>query len=99
MRRNFYAMDGSTVDPDKLPQNSTFVMVIDGAATDGQDHDAVVLAGLPAGWEIAGRFSAGKVAGMEWLGELSDTETQAAADDRYAAVVNLSVISPPSVWR
>ena len=94
VRRNFYALDGSTVDPDKLPQNTTFVMVIDGAATDGQDHRAVVLAGLPAGWEIAGRFTSGKVPGMDWLGELSETESQAAADDRYAAVVGLTADEP-----
>ena len=94
VRRNFYAMDGSAVDPDKLSQNSTFVMVIDGATTDGQDHRAVVIAGLPAGWEIAGRFSSGKVPGMDWLGELSETESQAAADDRYAAVVSLTADQP-----
>ena len=94
VRRNFYAMDGSTLDPDKLPQNTTFVLVIDGSATDAQDHRAVVLAGLPAGWEIAGRFSSGKVPGMDWLGELSDTESQAAADDRYAAVISLTADHP-----
>ncbi len=94
VRRSFHAINGSTIDPDKLPQNSTFVMVIEGAATDGQAHHAVVLAGLPAGWEIAGRFPAGKVPGMEWLGELNDTETQAALDDRYAAVVSLSAEQP-----
>ncbi len=94
VHRNFHAMDGSALDPDKLAQNSTFVMVLDGQATDGEDHYAVVMAGLPAGWEIAGRFAAGKAAGMDWLGELTDTESEAAADDRYAAVVSLSAKQP-----
>ncbi|GAB0119434.1 alpha-2-macroglobulin family protein [Acidisoma sp. 7E03] len=89
VHRHFFAMDGSTVDPDKLPQNSTFVMEIDGKATDGQDHHAMVLAGLPAGWEIAGHFSSGDVPGMGWLGTLSETDAEAAADDRYAVALTL----------
>ncbi|HTI02053.1 MAG TPA: alpha-2-macroglobulin family protein, partial [Acidisoma sp.] len=89
VHRHFYAMDGSAIDPDKLPQNSTLVLEIDGRATDGQSHHAVVLAGLPAGWEIAGRFPAGDVPGMDWLGTLSSPDAEAAADDRYAAAITL----------
>jgi uncharacterized protein YfaS (alpha-2-macroglobulin family) len=94
VRRNFYALDGTAISPDKLTQNTTFILVIDGRATDGQAHRALLLAGLPAGWEIAGRFPAGQVPGMSWLGTLSNTETEAAADDRYAAVVNLTPDQP-----
>ena len=90
VRRHFFAMDGTALDPDKLPQNTSFILVIDGQATDGQDHHAVVLAGLPAGWEIAGRFPGGTVPGMDWLGTLSDTDSEAAADDRYAAAISLT---------
>lgn len=90
VHRHFFAMDGTAIDPDKLPQNTTFALVIDGQATDGQDHHAVVLAGLPAGWEIAGRFPSGTVAGMDWLGTLTDTDSEAAADDRYAAAISLT---------
>ncbi|GAB0113245.1 alpha-2-macroglobulin [Acidisoma sp. C75] len=94
LRRNFYALDGSTISPDKLTQNTTFVMVIDGQATDGQAHRALLLAGLPAGWEIAGRFPGGKVPGMDWLGTLTTPETEAAADDREAAVVDVTGDQP-----
>ncbi|WP_284947107.1 alpha-2-macroglobulin family protein [Acidisoma cladoniae] len=90
VHRYFFAADGSAVDPDKLPQNSLFLMVITGRATDGQDHQAMVLAGLPAGWEIAGHFDGGAVAGMDWLGTLSTTDAEAAADDRYAAALSLT---------
>jgi uncharacterized protein YfaS (alpha-2-macroglobulin family) len=90
VHRHFFAMDGTALDPDKLPQNTTFALVIDGQTTDGQDHHAVVLAGLPAGWEIAGRFSSGTVPGMDWLGTLTDTDSEAAADDRYAAAISLT---------
>ena len=92
--RRFYAMDGTSINPDKLTQNTTFVLVIDGRATDGQDHHAVVLAGIPAGWEIAGRFPGGTVAGMDWLGTLSTTDSEAAADDRYAAAITLTADQP-----
>ena len=69
---------------------------VEGRAEDGQDHQAMMLQGLPAGWEIAGRFGAGKQAGMDWLGELSDTRRAArggrplrggAGADRAGAVV------------
>ncbi|MCB8876853.1 alpha-2-macroglobulin family protein [Acidisoma silvae] len=90
VHRHFFAMDGTELNPDKLAQNTTFAMVIDGQATDGQDHHAVVLAGLPAGWEIAGRFPGGDVPSMDWLGTLTATDSEAAADDRYAAAISLT---------
>jgi alpha-2-macroglobulin len=61
---------------------------------DGQDHRAMLQAGLPAGWEIAGRFSGGDAPGYSWLGKLTDTEAQPGADDRYAAVVDLTGSAP-----
>ena len=90
VRRQFYGLDGSTIDPGKLAQNSVFVMALDGGADDNEAHQAVVMAGLPAGWEIAGRFGGGKVDGMPWLGELTQTQAQLAADDRFAAAINLT---------
>ncbi len=94
VRRLFFTPDGRAIDPDKLHQNTVFVMLMEGSAEDGEVHQAMVLAGLPAGWEIAGRFSAGKVPGMDWLGELSDTAAQMAADDRFAAALNLTPQQP-----
>jgi uncharacterized protein YfaS (alpha-2-macroglobulin family) len=94
VHRHFFGLDGSALDPDHLAQNTTFVLVIDGRANDGQDHQAMVLAGLPAGWEIAGNFSGGTVAGLDWLGTLSNTQSVSAGDDRYAAVVALTADQP-----
>jgi alpha-2-macroglobulin len=94
IHRHFFAQDGTALDPDKLPQNTTFIMEVDGRATDGQGHQAMMLAGLPAGWEIAGHFSGGTVAGMDWLGTLSDTDSEKAADDRYAVVLSLTADHP-----
>jgi uncharacterized protein YfaS (alpha-2-macroglobulin family) len=45
--------------------------------------------GLPAGWEITGRFGAGEVSGLPWLGALTAIDSQPALDDRFAAAVTL----------
>jgi uncharacterized protein YfaS (alpha-2-macroglobulin family) len=92
--RQFFALDGSPLDLDHLTQNTVFVLLLEGKAEDGQPHQAMVQQGLPAGWELAGRFSADAVPGMDWLGKLSDPQAQPAADDRYAAVVALTPEQP-----
>ena len=92
--RKFLKLDGTPLDLDQLRQNTVFVMLLEGRATDAQAHGAMLLQGLPAGWEIAGRLSPGKVPGMPWLGELTATDAQPAADDRYAAVMQLTTDKP-----
>jgi uncharacterized protein YfaS (alpha-2-macroglobulin family) len=87
--RKFLRQDGSPVDLDNLRQNSSFVLLLEVRAEDGQDHRALITQGLPAGWEIVGRFNEGPVPGMPWLDKLPATEAQPAADDRYAAIVGL----------
>ncbi len=88
--RKFFNLDGTTLDLDQLKQNTVFVLLLEGSAEDGQEHHASVMQGLPAGWEIGGRLAAGDVAGMSFLGKLTETEAEPAADDRYAAVVDLT---------
>jgi uncharacterized protein YfaS (alpha-2-macroglobulin family) len=92
--RRFFNLDGSPLDLDTLHQNTVFVLLIEGRADDGQAHRALLQQGLPSGWEIAGRFSGGKVPGAAWLGDLSETEAQPAADDRFAAVLQLTEAKP-----
>ncbi len=92
--RHFYTTAGDTLDLDNLRQNTVFVLLVEGRADDGQDHHAQMLQGLPAGWEVVGLMEAGKAPGMAWLGELSETEAQPAADDRFAAVVALTPDKP-----
>jgi uncharacterized protein YfaS (alpha-2-macroglobulin family) len=92
--RQFFNLDGSTLNLDDLHQNTVFILLVEGRAEDGQDHRATLLQGLPAGWEIAGRLNSGEVPGMSWLGKLSDTEAQPAADDRFAAVLALTASKP-----
>ncbi len=92
--RRFLALDGSPLALDRLRQNTVFMLLLEGSAQDGQAHRAMLMQGLPAGWEIAGRIAAGKAAGMEWLGEITETEAQPAADDRFVAVVALGTDKP-----
>lgn len=92
--RKFFHEDGTPVDLDTLRQNTSFVLLLEGRAEDGQDHHALIVQGLPAGWEVVGRLNEGAVPGMAWLDKLSATEAQPAADDRYAAVVALGSDAP-----
>jgi uncharacterized protein YfaS (alpha-2-macroglobulin family) len=94
INRYFYSTSGEPLDLDQLKQNTVFVLLVEGRADDGQDHRALLLQGLPAGWEIAGRLAAGKTAGLPWLGELSEVEAEPAADDRFAATIALSKEKP-----
>jgi uncharacterized protein YfaS (alpha-2-macroglobulin family) len=92
--RKFLHDDGTPLDLDTLRQNNSFVLLLEGRAEDGQDHRALVVQGLPAGWEIVGRFNEGEVPGMAWLDKLSAAEAQPAADDRYAAIIALDSGAP-----
>ena len=92
--RRFFALDGSPLDLDHLRQNTVFVLLLEGAAEDGQAHRTQIIEGLPAGWEIAGHLVGGDVAGMPWLGKLTEAEAQPAADDRFMAVSVLTEDEP-----
>lgn len=89
VRRQFLAMDGKPLNLDALRQNTIFVLLLEGRAEDGQEHQVQMLHGLPAGWEIVGRFGEGETPGLPWLGKLTATDAQPAADDRFAAVLSL----------
>jgi uncharacterized protein YfaS (alpha-2-macroglobulin family) len=85
----FYTRDGTPLDVSRLDQNTVFVMVVSGRAMDSAPHHAVLTAGLPAGWELAGNISSGAVPDMKWLGTLTAPRARAAADDRYMAAFTL----------
>ncbi len=94
IRRNFMALDGTPLNLEQLRQSTVFVLLLEGRIDDDTDRRAVLLQGLPAGWEIAGRFGEGDAPGLPWLGKLTATEAQPAADDRFAAVLGLSKAQP-----
>jgi len=88
--RRFLALDGTPLNLDQLKQNTEFVLLLEGEAQTREGHRALAMQGLPAGWEITARLPAGAVPGMPWLGELTATEAQPAADDRFAAAMELT---------
>jgi len=92
--RRFLALDGSALNLDQLRQTTEFVLLLEGTAETRQDHRVLATQGLPAGWEITARLPAGAIAGMPWLGELTATEAQPAADDRFVAAIALTEAKP-----
>ncbi|MDN3565536.1 alpha-2-macroglobulin [Paeniroseomonas aquatica] len=92
--RKFLDLAGQPLNLDSLKQNTVFVLLLEGRAETREAHRAIVQQGLPAGWEIIGRLAAGEVAGMPWLGTLTETEATPALDDRLAAAIELTPEAP-----
>ena len=92
--RRFFQLDGQPLNLDALRAGTDFVLLLEARATTADRHQAMVHQGLPAGWEITGRFPAGDVQGMAWLGTLSEAEAMPARDDRFAAAITLTAQEP-----
>lgn len=88
--RSFYTLAGKPLNPELLPQNTVFVMVLKGALKDDLPHRALLNMGLPPGWELAGSVTPGKIHGLSWLQHLSTPEATAASDDRYEAAFKMA---------
>lgn len=88
--RRFFDLSGQALNLDQLRAGTDFVLLLEARATTGERHQAMVLQGLPAGWEITGRLGPGEVPGMPWLGTLTEPEAMPARDDRFAAAVELT---------
>ncbi len=90
VRRKFFDADGKPLDPHRIRQNTSFVMLLEARGpVDDQPSQIALTQGLPAGWEIVGRFGEGAIDVLPWLGELSATDSQPAREDRFAAVGQL----------
>ncbi|MFM7779540.1 MAG: alpha-2-macroglobulin family protein, partial [Alphaproteobacteria bacterium] len=89
IRRHFHALDGSVLNLDTLRAGDGFVLILEVRADADDRHQLLLQQGLPAGWEITGRFGAGEVSGLPWLGALTAIDSQPALDDRFAAAVTL----------
>ncbi len=92
--RAFYDLSGQPLAVGRLRQNTVFVMFLTGGAFGRETHQAMLTAGLPAGWEIAGTLPGGRVPGMAWLGKLTGPVARAAADDRFAVALDLGGQNP-----
>jgi uncharacterized protein YfaS (alpha-2-macroglobulin family) len=89
IRRHFHALDGSALNLDTLRAGDGFILILEARADADDRHQLLLQQGLPAGWEITGRFGAGEVSGLPWLGALTAIDSQPALDDRFAAAVTL----------
>jgi hypothetical protein len=89
IRRHFHALDGSALNLDTLRAGDGFILILEVRADADDRHQLLLQQGLPAGWEITGRFGAGEVSGLPWLGALTAIDSQPALDDRFAAAVTL----------
>jgi uncharacterized protein YfaS (alpha-2-macroglobulin family) len=87
--RQFHALDGSALNLDTMRAGDGFILVLEARADADDRHQLLLQQGLPAGWEITGRFGAGEVSGLPWLGALTTIDSQPALDDRFAAAVTL----------
>jgi uncharacterized protein YfaS (alpha-2-macroglobulin family) len=95
VRRNFFRRDGTPLNLDQLRQNEVFVLVIEGRAETRLAHQALLVHGLPAGWEPEPvRLGPGEVAAFPWLGELTRPAYAAARDDRLVAQIDLTEREP-----
>ncbi|MBP0446110.1 alpha-2-macroglobulin family protein [Roseomonas sp. SSH11] len=92
--RRFFNRDGTPLNLDTIAQNQVFLLQVEARAETGETHRTMIQQGLPAGWEIVGRFPQGQVDGMPFLGELSEAEAFPALDDRFAAAVTLTPEQP-----
>lgn len=95
VRRNFLNRDGSPLNLDTIRQNDVFILVIEGRAETRMLHQALLVHGLPAGWEAEpARLGPGEVAAFPFLGELSRPRALALRDDRLVAQLDLSPDEP-----
>jgi alpha-2-macroglobulin len=88
IHKNFYALDGKSLDPSTLKQNDRFIVSLSGSADDDDDHRTVVVDMLPAGWEIEAPITDDS-SDYSFLGPLSQTRTIEARDDRFVAAFDL----------
>ncbi|HKY94753.1 MAG TPA: alpha-2-macroglobulin family protein, partial [Kiloniellales bacterium] len=92
IRRRIFDLNGHPVALSKIQQGQNYLVLIEGRSHDGNDHDALVVDLLPAGFEIE-NANLGQGVPLEafpWLGELSWTQATEARDDRFAAALKLN---------
>lgn len=92
INRAFYTLEGKQVDLAKVPQNETLVVVINGEATSGLPHQALIVDLLPAGFEIENtRLTHSRDnKDLGFLPELTRLEHMELRDDRFVAQVDLT---------
>lgn len=88
LQASYYTLDGKQLDPSHLRQNDRFIVALTGQSTDNQDHRAVLVDMLPAGWEIETPIRDDST-DYSFLGTLSTPRVMEARDDRFVAAFDL----------
>ncbi len=91
IKRTIYNADGELMDLSEVEQNDLMVVIIEGHSKTRQQHEALIVDLLPAGFEIenAALGSGAARESYSFLPGLSRTEFEAARDDRYVAAINV----------
>jgi len=95
VKRHFFSRDGQPLNLEAIRQNDVFVVEVQGEASTGLRHQALLTHGLPAGWEIESvRLVGDSGPALPWLGEVTGTTAVEARDDRYVAAFDLTPEQP-----
>jgi uncharacterized protein YfaS (alpha-2-macroglobulin family) len=91
IERQFYDLAGQPLTLDKVRQTDMLVVVITGKSGDAEDHQALVVDLLPAGFEVenARLADARSTDQLSWLPELTPTLYTEFLDDRFVAAFDL----------
>ena len=87
LEKNYFATDGSPVDPTTLPQNRRFIVSLRGGSSDQALHRVALVDLLPAGWEIEAVIRPDQA--PDYLGQLTKLRVREARDDRLVVALDL----------
>ncbi|MEJ0069693.1 MAG: hypothetical protein WDO24_14265 [Pseudomonadota bacterium] len=87
VEKQFFALDGSALDPASVVQNTRLVISVSGKSHDRASHRTVLVDMLPAGWEIESIVIHDEEFGF--LKPLSTVQLREARDDRLVAAFDV----------
>jgi len=87
LKKSYFAMDGSALDPANLPQNRRFIVSLEGSASDKALHRVALVDLLPAGWEIEAVLRPDQA--PDFLDGLTRLRVGEKRDDRLVAAFDL----------
>jgi uncharacterized protein YfaS (alpha-2-macroglobulin family) len=87
LKKSYFAMDGSALDPANLPQNRRFIVSLEGGARDKALHRVALVDLLPAGWEIEAVLRPDQA--PDFLADLTRLRVSEKRDDRLVTAFDL----------
>ncbi len=92
IRRRVFDLKGVPAALETMKQGESYLVLLEGRATDKRNHRALLVDLLPAGWEIenAALGQGEPLESFPWLEELTEAEHREARDDRFVAAIDLT---------